>query len=104
MAPHDESGDLLGFELLLGETPEGLAGALTMAEGAPTSPYALLNPRIVSDSLTFQIDWMGRTDDFVVTFHGDSARIRSAHSPAEMLGTRQNLSQYFRSERTRRCD
>jgi hypothetical protein len=86
-----EAGDVVGTELVLLPTPEGLGGCMTVCEGEPAGPYALINAQVSGKTVRFTI----QTEDGPEQYQADLStadvrltRTDASDSSAEALPRR----------------
>jgi hypothetical protein len=70
----EDSGDLIGKELIFISTSNGFVGILTSFEGVPTKPYALVDVKLIESNLQFSI----RTNNGVENYNGKISNNRIA--------------------------
>lgn len=101
---HEMSGDLVGQELILAETETGPVGALVIAEGGASLPYALQEIRAVNDTLRFTVNMEGIPLHYLVVFQQTSATIRPGDGgEPEILPLRKGVAEYFEGSLVRDC-
>lgn len=94
-----ETGDLLGAELVLIRKPEGVVGLITIFEGGPDSPYLLLDTDLVGNQLRFKIKFFDKLELFSTVISRGRLKLIDETSPLATIDSpllmRRSLSTLF---------
>ncbi|MDB4914047.1 MAG: hypothetical protein JWM95_1691 [Gemmatimonadetes bacterium] len=104
LSTNSETGDLLGKDLLLARTDEGIVGSLVMGEGAPSRPYAISNARVSGDTVAFQIMTEAGPMQYIAQVKRGQARLwRGDERESEMLQMLDAADKFLQRGPTRSC-
>ena len=102
----EESGDLVGKEVILIQTSEGLAGILTSYEGEPSDPYALTNAEVSGKSLRFAIQTRNGTENYEGLFSANRIKLKRVdiqNLPSEVLINKKSPAEVLNVSKARKA-
>ena len=104
LGPHEETGDLLGTELIIASSGDEVIGAVVVGEGSATGPYAMIAPAMRGDTLTFTINSMGADVKYRAVFRANETLLEVPELQiSEVLPFRATLGEWLAQHRPPSC-